>query len=252
MVKLKHSLSALSHGKWTAPTLSCVKWCLKTYLFQRSFPPHGLPGYNPHYVSWLLIYTLRFVWCASESFSSEIKDMDTWCLIFGPKNHFTYINFGYMNGFVCATMLFSIIISWLLLSLTKGQNYVTFLTSKYLAWVYPKMYNYFRLYQYTDDLSFYRHLPGTDFMKGLRLSPVSDWATGLNLSLLAQLSLCLKWFSQKGSQLRPSLSNNHSGFLCHVTIFCSQNILLMAYMFLVWHIISLVKYHFAMGNLVNM
>ena len=89
-------------------------------------------------------------------------------------------------------------------------------------------------------------------MKGLRLTPVSDWATGLNLSLLAQLSLCLKWFSQKGSQLRPSLSNNHSGFLCHVTIFGSQNILLMAYMFLVWHIISLVKYHFAMGNLVNM
>ena len=41
-------------------------------------------------------------------------------------------------------------------------------------------------------------------------------------------------------------------FLCHVTIFCSQNILLMTYMFLVWHIISLVKYHFAMGNLVNM
>ena len=88
---------------------------------------------------------------------------------------------------------------------------------------------------------------GADFMKGLRLSPVSGWATGSNLSLLAQLSLCLKWFSQKGSQLRPSLSNNHSGFLCHVTIFCSQNILLMTYMFLVWYIISLVKYHICNG-----
>ena len=47
---------------------------------------------------------------------------------------------------------------------------------------------------------------------------------------LAQLSLCLKWFSQKGSQLRPRVSNIHSGFLCH---FCNQNILLMTYMFLV-------------------
>ena len=93
--------------------------------------------------------------------------------------------------------------------------------------------------------------PGADFMKGLRLSSVSGWATGSNLSLLAQPSLFLKWFSQKGSQLRPSLSNNHSGFLCHMTIFCSQNILLMAYMFLVWHIISLLKYHFAMGSLVK-
>ena len=47
--------------------------------------------------------------------------------------------------------------------------------------------------------------PGVDFMKGLRLSPVSDRATGSNVSLLDQLSLCLKWFSQKEFQLRPSL-----------------------------------------------
>ena len=76
-------------------------------------------------------------------------------------------------------------------------------------------------------------------MKGLRLSQPE---TGLSLSLLVQLSLCLKWFSQEGSQLRPSLSNNHSGFLCHVTIFCSQNIILMAYMFFFSPIISLIKY----------
>ena len=86
-------------------------------------------------------------------------------------------------------------------------------------------------------------------MKGPRLSPVSGWVTGSNVSLFAQLSLCLKWFSQKGPQLRPNLSNNHSGFLCHVTLLCHQNILLIIYMFLVWHILSRVKCYFAKGNL---
>ena len=74
---------------------------------------------------------------------------------------------------------------------------------------------------------------GVDFMKGLRLSPVSGGATGSILSLLAMGSLCLKRFSQMEPQLRPSLLNNHSGFLCHVTLYCSQNMLLMTYVFLV-------------------
>ena len=88
-------------------------------------------------------------------------------------------------------------------------------------------------------------------MKGLRLSTVSGWITGSNLSLLTQLSLFPKWFLQKGSQLRPSLSNNHCGFLCHVTLFVVK-------LFYWWHTVSLIdKLYlwsnaiFAMGNLVN-
>ena len=58
---------------------------------------------------------------------------------------------------------------------------------------------------------------GADFMKGLRLAPVSGRATCSNLSVLVQLSFGLKLFLQKGSQIRPSLSNNHRCFLGVVT-----------------------------------
>ena len=43
--------------------------------------------------------------------------------------------------------------------------------------------------------------------------------TGSYLSFWAELSFCVKQFSKKGSRLRSSSSNNHSRFLCHVTLY---------------------------------
>ena len=63
--------------------------------------------------------------------------------------------------------------------------------------------------------------PGPIFTKGLRLSQV----LGLNpvLRLLSQLSFVLKPYSQRVTELSPTLSNNHSGFLCHVTFLFYSN-----------------------------
>ena len=54
-------------------------------------------------------------------------------------------------------------------------------------------------------------------MKGLRLSQVLGLNVVLKLRLLSQLSFVLNVDSQKGTKLSPILSNNHSGFMCHVT-----------------------------------
>ena len=90
------------------------------------------------------------------------------------------------------------------------------------------------------------------FIKGPRLSPVSGWASGSNLSLLSQLSLWLKQFSQKGSQLRPSLSMT-------TVVFCVMWPFFVVKTFYWWHVcslcgtwLSLVIWYFAMGNLINL
>ena len=59
--------------------------------------------------------------------------------------------------------------------------------------------------------------PWPVFTKGLRLSQVLSLNVVLKLRLLSQLSFVLYPYSQKGTLLSPRLSNNHSGFMCHVT-----------------------------------
>ena len=58
---------------------------------------------------------------------------------------------------------------------------------------------------------------GLVFTKGLRLSQVLGLNPVLKLRLLSQLSFVLKPYSQRVTWLSRRLSNNHSGFLCHVT-----------------------------------
>ena len=58
---------------------------------------------------------------------------------------------------------------------------------------------------------------GLVFTKGLRLSQVLGLNPVLKLRLLSQLSFVLKPYSQRVTWLSQRLSNNHSGFLCHVT-----------------------------------
>ena len=60
---------------------------------------------------------------------------------------------------------------------------------------------------------------GLVFTKSLRLSQVLGLNLVLKLRLLCQLSFVLKPYSQRVTELSRRLSNNHSGFLCHVT-FC--------------------------------
>ena len=45
----------------------------------------------------------------------------------------------------------------------------------------------------------------------------------LKLRLLSQLSFVLKPYSQRVTWLSLRLSNNHSGFMCHVTFLFSSN-----------------------------
>ena len=65
--------------------------------------------------------------------------------------------------------------------------------------------------------------PGLVFTKGLRLSQILGLYPVLKLRLLSQLSFVLKPYSQRVNLLSPRLSNNHSGFLCHVTFLFYSN-----------------------------
>ena len=65
--------------------------------------------------------------------------------------------------------------------------------------------------------------PGSVFTKGLRLSQVLGLNVVLKLRLLSRLSFVLKQYSQRVTYLSPRLSNNHSGFLGHVTFLFYSN-----------------------------
>ena len=60
-------------------------------------------------------------------------------------------------------------------------------------------------------------------MKDLRLSQVLCLNPVLKLRLLSQLSFVLKPYLQRVTWLSPTLSNNHCGFLCHVTFLFYSN-----------------------------
>ena len=79
--------------------------------------------------------------------------------------------------------------------------------------------------------------PGPVFTKGLRLSQVLGLNPVLKSRLLSQLSFVLKPYSQRVTYLSPRLSNNRSGFLCHVTFFSIQTILLVTYILHLMHFI---------------
>ena len=74
----------LPHDIPTAPDLSCFKSQLKTYLFQKSFPPELLTtehriaslGTTWNMSNVLMIYALRTGWCAFESVDTEIKHLE--------------------------------------------------------------------------------------------------------------------------------------------------------------------------------
>ena len=74
-----------------------------------------------------------------------------------------------------------------------------------------------------NEVTFNCTLPGPVFTKGLRLSQVLGLNPVLKLRLLSQLSFVLKPYSQRMTYLSPRLSNNHSGFLCHVTFLFYSN-----------------------------
>ena len=59
-------------------------------------------------------------------------------------------------------------------------------------------------------------VPGPVFTKGLRLK------CGLKVETFVSAKFCLKTIFTKGD-LSPRLSNNHSGFLCHVTFLFYSN-----------------------------
>ena len=68
----------------SAQSLSCFKSRLKTYLFQKSFPPQfsttehwiASPGTTWNMSNVLMIFALRTGWCALESIDTEIKHLD--------------------------------------------------------------------------------------------------------------------------------------------------------------------------------
>ena len=74
----------LPHDIRSAPDLSCFKRQLKTYLFQKSFPPYlrttehriASLGMTWNLSNGLKIYALRTGWCALESVDTEIKHLD--------------------------------------------------------------------------------------------------------------------------------------------------------------------------------